>query len=76
MGGPSGLLGGGEPLSNDLFMSLSSNTAPFDFQMMGYQENDTFTDMNFDINANFSMDDTYNMGMYLNDNSLDSANGA
>ncbi len=75
MGGSSSLLGGSEPLTNDLFMSLGGNplTAPFDFQMMGYQENDSFGEIGFDLNTNFGMDDTYNMNMYINENSLDSS---
>lgn len=79
MGGSGSMLGGTEPLTNDLFMGLGSNplTAPFDFQMMGYHEGEGGfpSDMNFDLGAGFSMDNSYDMSMYLDDNTLDSVNG-
>jgi hypothetical protein len=75
MGGSSEMLGSG-PLTNDLFMSLNNNV-PFDFQMMGYQEEDTFgANMGLDFGTNFSMDENYNISMYIDDSSLDSVNGA
>jgi hypothetical protein len=67
---------GGVPLPNDLFTSLNP-TMPFDFQMMGYQEDDTFaTNMSLDFGSTFGMDPNYDMSAYLNESSLDSINGS
>jgi hypothetical protein len=75
MGGSTEMLGG-VPLTNDLFTSLNSSI-PFDFQMMGYQEDDTFgANMSLDFGTTFGMDGNYDMSAYLNESSLDSINGS
>jgi hypothetical protein len=67
---------GSVPLPNDLFTSLNT-PMPFDFQMMGYQEDDTFaTNMSLDFGSTFGMDPNYDMSAYLNESSLDSINGS
>lgn len=60
------MLANNEPLTDDLFMGLSNTpmNAPFDFQMMNYQETETYnTDMNFDLGTGF-LDD---YSQYIND---------
>lgn len=60
---------------DDLFTSLS--IVPFDFRMVGYQEDDTFgTNTDLDFGTTVCMRGNYDMSMYLNESSLNSINGS